>query len=210
MTPEQIGNSALTAELEKRGAVLCSQEEFGQSGGDAREAALQLWLQQTDQAHLALSFGTGPHPYTRIVHDFQMLLGQETALQLRAQKSRWKKQIAIASAQSEADSIGFVLPFLRNQDMELMLAEVGEHERRAESSVRWANYQGAKREHNWLKATESITYIPISQTYAERAQNQLQELEGIAVSGPDSRAIALTIGLLEGGLTERDLVVLIG
>ncbi len=209
LSPEEQTNASLVDELNRRGARIICTAELDLHGEDTREGAAKLWARDAEDCHMALSFGTGPHPYPRMVNDFQMLLGQETALQLRAGRVREKRQIVIAAVNSEADAIGFMLPFLRNQEMELLLADADPGSDRKLRSMRWANYKGARREHAWLRATGHISYIPIRDGQAAKAQQLLEDTEGLHVSFEDARAISLTCGLIEGGVADRDLVVLV-
>lgn len=209
LSPSEQTNASLVDELNRRGARILCTEEMGLEVQDTREGAVRLWAQQAQHCHLALSFGTGPHPYPRMVNDFQILLGQETALQLRAGRVRETRQIVIASVNSEADAIGFMLPFLRNAEMELLLADADPTSSRKTHSMRWANYKGARREHAWLRTTGHISYIPIRDSQAAKAQQLLEDTEGLHISFEDARAISLTCGLVEGGVADRDLVVLV-
>jgi tryptophan synthase beta chain len=177
---------------------------------DPREGALLLWVRTNANAHLALSLGTGPHPYPRMISDFQMLLGYESELQLRAQTGGGRKRALVAAVHSEADSIGFVLPYLRRSDIEVFYAEPEFAGRGGwKSSARLRAYNGARREHSWLRATGRITHFQIGDAHARHAQAQLKQLEGIDLSLEDARAVALGMGLAQSDLGERDIVILV-
>jgi tryptophan synthase beta chain len=177
---------------------------------DPREAALMLWTRMDANAHLALSLGTGPHPYPRMISDFQMLLGSESDLQLRALTSAARPRTLVAAVHSEGDSIGFVLPHLRRTDIEIFFAEP-ERSRHGgwKSSARLRAYNGARREHGWLRSAGNITHIPITDTQARHAQEQVKQLEGISISLEDARAVALAMGLMQSDIDDRDIAVLV-
>jgi tryptophan synthase beta chain len=200
----------LVAQLRALGAevdVLHSGEVKTQ---DPREAALRLWTRMTNTCHLALSFGTGPNPYPRMVSDFQMLLGYECELQLRARSSS-RPRALVATVHSEADSIGFMLPYLKRADMELFYSEPLDATGRSvwKPSARLRAYNGAKREHAWLRASGRITHVPITDTHAREMQERVHKLEGFVISFEDARAVALAAGLCKGDAGERDIVVLV-
>jgi tryptophan synthase beta chain len=177
---------------------------------DPREGALLLWVRTNANTHLALSLGTGPHPYPRMISDFQMLLGYESELQLRAQTGSGRKRAMVAAVHSEADSIGFVLPYLRRSDIEVFYAEPEFAGRGGwKSSTRLRAYNGARREHSWLRATGRITHFQIGDAHARHAQEQLKRLEGIDISLEDARAVALGMGLAQDDDGDRDIVVLV-
>jgi tryptophan synthase beta chain len=201
----------LVAQLQELGATVDAMDDNGLKSQDPREGALLRWKSMTDRCYLALSFGTGPHPYPRMVGDFQMLLGYESELQLRAKAGPGRPRTLVAAVHGESDSIGFMLPYLKRSDIDLFYAEPEHGGRDAwKSSVRLRAYNGARREHAWLRATGRITHIPITDVQARAAQQQLKQLEDISVSLEDARAVVLATGLAHGDTSERDIVVLLG
>jgi tryptophan synthase beta chain len=176
---------------------------------DPREGALRLWQQSMGKAHLALSLGAGPAPYPSMISDFQSLLGRETELQSRA-AAAGRARTLIASVTSDADSIGFMLPHLARQDVELIYAEPepgGIASWRGAGRLR--SYNGAVREHTWLHATGRIEHIAIGDSQALTLQQQLGSLDNIQIGLEDARALALTSLLVQRDTTPRDFVVLV-
>ena len=177
---------------------------------DPREGALMLWTRMTSSSHLALSLGTGPNPYPRMISDFQMLLGYESELQLRALSGVGRSRILVAAVHSEADSIGFVLPYLRRSDIEVFYAEPESAIHGSwKSGARLRAYNGARREHGWLRATGRITHLPVTDAQARHAQEQVRQLEGISIGLEDARAVSLAMGLVQSDIGDRDVVVLV-
>ncbi len=199
------------AELKKLGASVECYRGDELKSHDPREGALRMWAHTSRTNHLAMSFGTGPNPYPRMVSDFQMLLGYECELQLRAQGGNGRPRALVAAVHSEADSIGFMLPYLRRSEVELFYAEpdTADGGKEWKSSARLRAYGGARREHAWLRATGRITHMPVSNDQASAAQEQLRQLEGLSVSLEDARAVALATRLAVGAVDERDIVVLV-
>lgn len=200
------------AQLRELGAQVEVMRGKEMIGTDPREGALRLWTRMHKTCHLALSFGTGPNPYPRMVSDFQMLLGYECELQLRAQGGAGRARTMVASVQSESDSIGFILPYLKRRDIDLFYAESANTDGRSgwRPSERLRAYNGAKREHSWLRASGLITHVPINDQQAKGMQDKLQQLEKITVSLEDARAVVLAAGLVRGEVGDRDIVVLVG
>lgn len=185
--------------------------DSGCLGEDPREGALLRWLKAGEECQLVLSFGTGPNPFPRIISDFQMLLGYESELQLRTQGGAGRARTLIAAVHSAADSIGFVLPYLKRSDIALFYAEPDPREsKKWTPSERLLAYNGARREHSWLRATGRITHIPISEAQARDMQALVEKLEQCSISLEDARAVTLATGLIKGETGDRDMVVLVG
>lgn len=202
----------LVEQLRELGATVDARREGEVKTGDPREAALRAWMPIARTCHLALSFGsgTGPSPYPQIVSDFQALLGYECEMQMRVLGGE-RPRVLVAAMHSQADSIGFMLPWLKGDTplfyAEPMAAYGGEV---WTPSARLRVYGGAKREHDWLRATGRITHRPISDTETHEVQEQLRHAENISISTDDARALALTAVLAEEQGGERDFVVLVG
>lgn len=200
---------AFMENLRAAGAQIEIMPAEGMLGTDAREGALRLWQRQIGSAHLALSLGTGPNPYPSMIFSFQSLLGREAELQMRALGTE-RPRTLVAAVESEADSIGFMLPHLRRDEVELFYAESdagGMTSWRPSSRLR--AYNGAKREHAWLKATGRIQHVAIPDAQARAAQQQLAQAENVRVSLEDARAIALATLLSQRDSNPRDFVVLV-
>jgi tryptophan synthase beta chain len=199
----------LLHKLKGLGAQLETWSGATQLRDDPREGALRLWQQSMGKAHLALSLGAGPAPYPSMVSDFQSLLGRETELQSRAAAGS-RARTLVASVTSEADSIGFMLPHLSRHDVELLYAEPepgGLASWRGAGRLR--SYNGAVREHTWLRATGRIEHIAIGDSQALTFQRELGSLDNIQIGLEDARALALTSLLVQRDTAPRDFVVLV-
>lgn len=201
---------AFVAELRALGAKVEAMPMTGMLTQDPREAALRLWQKSLGHAYLAMSLGTGPAPYPAMSNHFQSLLGRETELQLRASAPEGRPRSLIAAVQSEGDSIGFMLPQLSRQDVELLYAEPepgGVASWRP--SARLRAYNGVVREHAWLRGLGRIEHVAIPDTQALDAQRQISALERIEVSLEDARALALAQLMAQRNPDPRDFVVLV-
>lgn len=198
----------LVARLRELGADV--EVMSGASSGDPREGALRRWQATRGQAHLVLSPGTGPAPYPAMANNFQALLGRETEAQLAAKVADPRERTLVAAVESEADSIGFVLPFLGRPEVELAYAEPepgGPASWRP--SLRLQAYNGAVREHVWLRELGRIEHLPVSDSEAQAVREQVRTLERAELSLEDARAVALTLQLSRREGAPRDFVVLV-
>ena len=91
---------------------------------DAVNEAFRDWMSSVETTHYCLGSVMGPHPYPRIVRDFQSVIGRET----RAQCLRQLKQLpnlVLACVGGGSNSAGMFYPFIEDQQVELMGVEAG-------------------------------------------------------------------------------------
>jgi tryptophan synthase beta subunit len=201
----------LIAKLKALGAQVETMPATGMLGTDPREGAVRVWQKAGPGMHLALSLGMAPAPYTAMANNFQALLGRETDSQYVTTASFLNRpRTMVAAVGSEADSIGFVLPFLNRRDIRVAYAEPEPGGRAAwRPSNRLKPYNGQVREHSWLRGVGRIQHVPVPDAAAEAIRTRLAR-EGITVGLEDARAVALTAILGQGDPTPRDFVVLLG
>jgi len=201
---------ALIEQLRGHGAQVEAMDPTGALSSDPREGAVRLWLKAMGYAHLVLSLGTGPNPYPAMINNFQALLGRETELQLRSLSADDRPRTLVAAVESEADSIGFMLPQLGRHDIELMYAEPEPGGIASwRPSARLRAYNGAIREHAWLRGLDRIEHIAIPDAQANAARYQVERAEHVKLSLEDARAVALAGLLTQRDQTPRDYVVLV-
>jgi len=199
------------ARLKSLGAQVEPMAAAGMLGTDPREGAVRIWQKAPQDTHLALSLGMAPAPYTAMANNFQALLGRETDAQYTTTAAFLNRpRTMVAAVGSEADSIGFVLPFLNRRDIRVAYAEPEPGGRAAwRPSRRLKPYNGQVREHSWLRGVGRIQHVPVPDADAEGVRARLAR-EGITVGLEDARAVALTAILGQGDPTPRDFVVLLG
>ncbi len=199
----------LIAQLRERGVQIEPMAENGMLSSDPREGAVRMWQKSAGAAHLVLSYGTAPPPYPQMAASFQALLGRETELQFRALASPDRARTMVAAVESEADSLGFMLPQLGRKDVELLYAEPdpgGIASWRA--SARLRAYNGAIREHTLLFGTGRIEHVAMGDASAQSARERLRS-EHVDISLEDARAVALALLLAQRDRVPRDFVVLV-
>jgi len=197
------GQPRLVQELEQLGCSLQIAAE-----ADARYAALRHW-QSVPGCHFAQSLGAGPHPYPAITSDFQSLLGRETEAQYRALGGTAAPAAVLAARDSRADALGFLLSYLSRPQVALYCLEAPASAG-GEGRGPWSGtYRERRREHAWLRGSGRLHYVAIDDADAHRAQDELQEHEGIAIALDDARALAQAQALARSGEVAGDLLVLL-
>jgi tryptophan synthase beta chain len=91
---------------------------------DAVNEAMRDWMASVETTHYILGSVVGPHPFPRIVRDFQVVIGRETLDQCRRQLGRLPDMI-VACVGGGSNSAGMFYPFIDEQDVELVGVEAG-------------------------------------------------------------------------------------
>lgn len=91
---------------------------------DAMNEALRDWISHVDDTYYLLGTGAGPHPYPRLVRDFQRIIGQETREQMLAKTGRLP-DVLIACVGGGSNAIGFMHPFLAEPAIRCYGVEAG-------------------------------------------------------------------------------------
>ena len=88
---------------------------------EATTAAIQAWVNEIESAFYVIGSAVGPHPYPRIVRDFQSIIGRETKEQLKEYGVHPDYVIACVGGGSNA--IGIFSAFLGDSDVNLIGVE---------------------------------------------------------------------------------------
>lgn len=91
---------------------------------EAMNEALRDWLAHVDDTYYLLGTGAGPHPYPRLVREFQRIIGQETHEQLQARIGRAPDAL-VACVGGGSNAIGFFHPFLTDPSVQCYGVEAG-------------------------------------------------------------------------------------
>lgn len=103
------------------GAKVVSVEEGLKTLKEATTAAIQAWVNEIESAFYVIGSAVGPHPYPRIVRDFQSIIGRETKEQLKEYGVHPDYVIACVGGGSNA--IGIFSAFLGDSDVNLIGVE---------------------------------------------------------------------------------------
>jgi tryptophan synthase beta chain len=91
---------------------------------DAINEALRDWMASVQTTHYILGSVVGPHPFPRIVRDFQTVIGREARAQCLERFQRLPELI-IACVGGGSNSAGMFFPFVEDRDVELVGVEAG-------------------------------------------------------------------------------------
>jgi tryptophan synthase beta chain len=91
---------------------------------DAINEAMRDWMSSVDTTHYILGSVVGPHPFPRIVRDFQAVIGREAIEQSRAQLGRLPDTV-VACVGGGSNAAGMFYPFVEHQDVALVGVEAG-------------------------------------------------------------------------------------
>ena len=91
---------------------------------DAINEAIRDWVTNVRDTHYLLGSALGPHPYPRIVRDFQSVIGTEARAQILAAAGRLPDTL-VACVGGGSNAIGLFHPFLHDADVVLIGVEAG-------------------------------------------------------------------------------------
>ncbi|MFM9067453.1 MAG: tryptophan synthase subunit beta, partial [Planctomycetota bacterium] len=91
---------------------------------DAINEAMRDWMSSVETTHYILGSVVGPHPFPRIVRDFQSVIGSETRQQCLQQLGRLP-DLVIASVGGGSNAAGMFYPFVEDEGVGLLGVEAG-------------------------------------------------------------------------------------
>ncbi len=91
---------------------------------DAINEAMRDWMSSVETTHYILGSVVGPHPFPRIVRDFQSVIGRETIQQSREQLGRLPDTV-VACVGGGSNAAGMFYPFVEHEGVELIGVEAG-------------------------------------------------------------------------------------
>src|SRR5438105_8427165 len=91
---------------------------------DAINEAIRDWVTNVETTFYLIGSAVGPHPYPRIVRDFQSVIGTETHEQILRQEGRLP-DIVIACVGGGSNAIGMFYPFAGTPGVQLIGVEAG-------------------------------------------------------------------------------------
>jgi tryptophan synthase beta chain len=89
---------------------------------DATNEAIRYWVEHVEDTYYIIGSVVGPHPYPRIVRDFQRVIGDETKRQILGIESRLPDKV-IACVGGGSNAMGMFYPFLQDEGVELIGTE---------------------------------------------------------------------------------------
>jgi tryptophan synthase beta chain len=91
---------------------------------DAINEAIRDWVTNVRTTHYLLGSVLGPHPYPRMVRDFQRVIGEETREQVLEAEGRLP-DLLVACVGGGSNAIGFFYPFINDEGVGLVGVEAG-------------------------------------------------------------------------------------
>ncbi|MFM8220941.1 MAG: tryptophan synthase subunit beta [Planctomycetaceae bacterium] len=91
---------------------------------DAINEAMRDWMSSVRDTHYIIGSVVGPHPFPRIVRDFQSVIGRETRAQCLAQLGRLPDEV-VACVGGGSNSAGMFYPFVEDHAVQLTGVEPG-------------------------------------------------------------------------------------
>lgn len=85
---------------------------------DAVNAALRYWVTNVEDTHYILGSALGPHPFPKIVRDFQRVIGVETRKQILQKEGRLPDAV-VACIGGGSNAIGMFHPFVDDESVAL-------------------------------------------------------------------------------------------
>ncbi len=104
------------------GAEVRGVESGSKTLKDAITEAIRDWVTNVHTTHYLLGSALGPHPYPRMVRDFQRIIGVEARQQMLAQTGRLPDAI-VACVGGGSNAIGIFHPFLADEEVMLIGVE---------------------------------------------------------------------------------------
>jgi tryptophan synthase beta chain len=125
MGEEDIQRQSLNVfRMKLLGAEVRSVSSGSRTLKDAINEAIRDWVTNVETTFYLIGSAVGPHPYPRIVRDFQTVIGKEAREQIFLQEGRLPDMV-IACVGGGSNSIGIFYPFADTPEVQLIGVEAG-------------------------------------------------------------------------------------
>jgi tryptophan synthase beta chain len=108
--------------MELLGAKVVSVKQGSGTLKDAVNEALRYWVTHVEDTHYIMGSVLGPHPFPKIVRDFQRIIGDETRRQIVEKEGRLPDAI-VACIGGGSNAMGMFYPFIEDTDVKLFGVE---------------------------------------------------------------------------------------
>jgi len=106
------------------GATVVEVDSGSKTLKDALNEALRDWATNVDTTYYIIGTVAGPHPYPKLVRDFQSVIGKETRQQSLEQCGRLPDSL-VACVGGGSNAIGLFHPFLKDETVKMIGVEAG-------------------------------------------------------------------------------------
>jgi len=203
---------------------------------DAVNEALRYFLANVEKTYYLLGSAVGPHPYPKIVQEFQSIIGKETKKQILEKESRLPTAI-IACVGGGSNAIGIFNEFLEDKEVRLIGVEAGGNKEKhgksleegtigvfqgsksyvlqdndgqiqeAHSISAGLDYPGVSPIHSFLKDSKRAVYDSMNDEEALSALKYLCKIEGILPALESAHAVAYVLKH-KGEFKKEDIVII--
>ncbi len=119
MGEEDVRRQALNVyRMKLLGAEVIPVKSGSRTLKDAMNEALRDWVTNVDNTFYIIGTVAGPHPYPKIVRDFQTIIGREAKLQCRELTGRLP-DVLVACVGGGSNAIGLFHPFLADSSVQM-------------------------------------------------------------------------------------------
>jgi tryptophan synthase beta chain len=123
MGKEDVARQSLNVfRMKLLGATVRVVESGGQTLKDAMNEALRDWVTNVRNTYYLIGSVAGPHPYPKMVRDFQSVIGQEARRQIVKAESRLPDYL-VACVGGGSNSMGLFYPFIREPKVKMLGVE---------------------------------------------------------------------------------------
>lgn len=91
---------------------------------DAMNEAMRHWVTNIDDTYYVIGTAAGPHPYPKLVRDFQSIIGREVKRQSLEQIGR-QPDALVACVGGGSNAIGLFYPYLKDNEVAMYGVEAG-------------------------------------------------------------------------------------
>ncbi|HLR80797.1 MAG TPA: tryptophan synthase subunit beta [Bacillota bacterium] len=110
--------------MELLGAEVKSVSQGSGTLKDAVNEALRYWVSHVNDTHYILGSVVGPHPFPKIVRNFQSIIGRETKEQFMKERQTLPDAV-VASVGGGSNAVGMFYPFIQHSEVKLYGVEAG-------------------------------------------------------------------------------------
>ncbi len=122
---EDVRRQALNVyRMKLLGATVVPVESGTRTLKDAMNEAMRDWVTNVDSTYYIIGTAAGPHPYPKLVRDFQCIIGREARQQCLDQVGRLPDAL-VACVGGGSNAIGLFHPFIEDGDVRMYGVEAG-------------------------------------------------------------------------------------
>ncbi|MDX1498213.1 MAG: pyridoxal-phosphate dependent enzyme, partial [Salinisphaeraceae bacterium] len=175
---------------------------------EPRQLMLEAWLKYPAENFMMLNLSAGPYPYPDISSDLQTTVGRECLRQMNSKTN--VRLSAVIARGGYPDAIGLMEPFLKSDDVRLVLANGPSTYNEEISATDLMGYPSIHRELTWLNATGRVEQLSATNEDGLEALKLLARREGILVEEKHGATLAVSIECAQNLSNDDAIIVMLG